>query len=141
MGQKYGLSELIGGRRKVHGEIHQKKVLTMLRLSSPNMSSFEIDQSREQSEGSHHSIVINNRVGQALKSVKNVQKAASSLLCEGVPAHGGDHFEDLETVKPFGAQEATEVQLLRQPTSSPTQPPRDKKKTQKSVNQKPKGRR
>jgi hypothetical protein len=103
MGQKYGLSELIGSRRKVHGEIHQKKVLTMLRLSSPNMSSFEIDQSREQSEGSHHSIVINNRVGQALKSVKNVQKAASSSMCEGEPARGGDHFEDLEIVKPFGA--------------------------------------
>jgi hypothetical protein len=80
---------------KDHGKIHQKKVLTMLRLSSPNMSSFEIDQSREQSEGSHHSIVINNRVGQALKSVKNVQKAASSSMCEGEPARGGDHFEDL----------------------------------------------
>lgn len=91
------------------GKIQQKKVLSMLRLSSPNMSNFDIDvKDKDASEGSHSSVVIANKMVSSLNSTKCKRKnhIVNRSLCEMIALPSGDDIHE------FGANQS-EVKHLK----------------------------
>lgn len=88
----------------------------MLRLSSPNMSNFDIDvRDKDASEGSHSSVVIANKMVSSLNSTKCKRKnhIVNRSLCEMTMLPSGDDIHDsganqseVKYFKPFSIPES-----------------------------------